>query len=112
MIMNKEDIEKEAADSYIDMCTVKDNWDEEMYSDGFIDGANWRINSVWHDASDKPKENMLCLVKLASEDKLCFKVRKYNIIQIKKWEGKDGFIDIVKWAYIEDLLPERKEEAE
>lgn len=27
----------------------------------FVDGAQWRINSVWHDASEKPNKNQLVL---------------------------------------------------
>lgn len=27
----------------------------EYFCDGFVEGADWRINSVWHDANEIPK---------------------------------------------------------
>ena len=30
---------------------------EESFADAFKAGAQWRINSVWHDAEEEPKQN-------------------------------------------------------
>lgn len=72
---------------------------------GFMAGAQWRINAVWHDGNEKPNKNLLVL------------------FEYRKTYGKGYFVnfgenyDLVKnallgWAYITDLLPERKEETE
>ena len=76
---------------------------------GFIAGAEWRINAVWHDVSEKPKENRLIL----TEDDYCGEP-DYCICQVTYPKFEDDIILFCtkRWAYIDDLLPERKEEAE
>ena len=94
--MTREEIEKAANDRYSD---------NTFAYKGFIAGARWRINSVWHDASEKPDKNRLV------------------VFEWRKTYGKRHSVDfgeiyesiknvIVRWAYIIDLLPERKEETE
>ena len=70
---------------------------------GFLNGAHWRINSVWHDASEKPK-NQLVLFE-------CRKTygKGYSVNFGENYEILKNVV--LRWAYIDDLLPERKEEA-
>lgn len=73
------------------------------YRKGFIEGADWRINSVWHDATEKPDNNQLVVFE-------CRKTygRGYSV---NFGENYDLLKNVVlKWAYVIDLLPERKEE--
>lgn len=76
---------------------------------GFIAGAGWRINSVWHDASEKPKFKG----KVEKEMLMLFcNSKKYGLMLISQDEW-DDFVErgmFSKWAYVDDLLPERKEE--
>ena len=57
--MKKEDVEK-AAHEY------SERYSADAYYSGaigsFIAGAEWRINSIWHDASEKPKDNAMILI--------------------------------------------------
>lgn len=73
---------------------------------GFIAGAKWRINSVWHDASEIPQHSGL-LIGIWKDGKavLCGPNNS-------NWETTVKIFHIVRWAYLDDLLPERKEEAE
>lgn len=112
--MKKEDIEKAALTSCEEMCISTDSWDEDMYKDGFIDGAQWRINSVWHKPEEEPKDG----------DYLTILDKKgRTILEIAPWRnGKYqgvhhmevylGWIKVVRCAPISDLLPEREEDAE
>lgn len=70
---------------------------------GFIAGAQWRINFVWHDASEKPNKNQLVLFE-------CRKAYRkgYSVNFGENYELMKNVI--VRWAYVIDLLPERKEE--
>lgn len=80
---------------------------------GFIAGAEWRINSVWHDASEEPEqEDEPILVEYedwgfeCSDYTVCDDIWDYRI-RLKR----DGaYCTILRWAYIKDLIPERKEE--
>ena len=50
--MNKETIEKEAKAR----CVTErmDEWKKDFGISCFMDGAEWRINSVWHDDQEMP----------------------------------------------------------
>ena len=92
--MNDETIEKAANEKYAD---------NTFAYKGFITGAQWRINSVWHNASEKPNKNQLVLFE-------CRKTygKGYSVNFGENYELMKNVI--VKWAYIIDLLSERKED--
>lgn len=103
--MTREQIEKEAR-GYISDVYAGDGYFlpdyEEEVRDGFIVGAQWRINSVWHDArKDVPKEFIPILVE---RDDFTFSV---NMVGGNMTSCP---LHWVHWAYVIDLLPERKEE--
>ena len=84
-------------------------WVWPAYNPGFVDrfiehtkaaewGANWRINSVWHDAKECPerKRNYLAQCKNG----------RFNVIpDSMNWDNFYKKAEIIRWAYIEDLLP-------
>lgn len=72
---------------------------------GFIEGARWRINSVWHDASEKPDKNQLVVFE-------CRKTygRGYSVNFGENYDLLKNVL--LEWAYVIDLLPERKEGTE
>ena len=109
--MTREQIEKaaniEMLSHYADEeypCGIKDI--QSDFIEAFSKGAQWRINSVWHDLpNDLPqKENTWILLELIFEDRLVYlPVEWVN-------DGEEISKQVTRWAYIDDLLPERKEE--
>ena len=100
--MTREQIEKAAMLS----CASKDEVLTDFGSSCFIEGAQWRINSVWHNLpNDLPKkENTWILLELIFEGRLVYlPVEWVN-------DGEEISRQVTRWAYIDDLLPERKEE--
>lgn len=100
----------EDAQDYISKCGFDIPWND---GDVFVDEREitrtvgnvlkWRINSVWHDASEKPDKNQLV------------------VFECKKTYGKGYSVNfgenygllknvLLSWAYMKDLIPERKEE--
>lgn len=76
---------------------------------GFIAGAQWRINSVWHDVREQPEQDKCFIYEIGDgryETDCIYKKEKLN------WERYAAQLNIIRWAYVDDLLPERKEEAE
>lgn len=72
--------------------------------DGFIAGAEWRINSVWHDLKDElPEYNK----HVVNEDWFDFVAKDEKDLKriLKKYPFK-------RWAYVDDLLPGGKEDME
>lgn len=81
----------------------------------FVKGAQWRINSVWHDASEAPEadKTVLVLFENVIGRYVYYELKSFKPIVIKNWEKNRECIALERvlyWAYIDDLLPERKEE--
>lgn len=96
--MKREDIEKAAGDYSGSILGFKDSKSVMGKHKAFSDGAEWRINSVWHDASEKPdtdKGDLLVIVKDAFGKDVYVRQNAYYVLKYS----------CVKWAYIEDLLP-------
>lgn len=96
--MKQEQIEKEI-DARLE--EPDNDWDgifNSGYSRGFREGAQWRINSVWHDASGKPKLGELIIVEVYG------KIWDYG-----KYDVCDTIHPKARWAYMKDLIPNTEE---
>lgn len=115
--MTQEQI-KRAANSYIDdflynhidYTVIHDNYETgknnaicEFGPDIFKAGAQWRINSVWHNMKEKPNfKKLSILLELKKEGKIRFiDEPRYN------WDFMIEYY--ARWAYVEDLLPAKDE---
>ena len=99
----------EDAQDYISKCGFDIPWND---GDVFVDEREitrtvgnvlkWRINSVWHDASEKPDKNQLVVFE-------CRKTygRGYSVNFGENYVLMKNVL--LGWAYVIDLLPERKE---
>lgn len=75
-------------------CGIRDIESDVM--EAFEDGANWRIDSVWHNMSEKPNGLFVILADFGEEE--------YSLgITL------DGIESAKRWAYVSDLLPDRKD---
>lgn len=99
--MTREDIEKAAIDysGRDGGVTLK----TEIYA--FMAGAEWRINSAWHSTDELPKRSGFLAVLIDN-----------GIMETMYYSVGIGFHEMTlkgytSWAYVYDLLPERKEEA-
>ena len=101
--MKKEDIEKKSQEFAERLARIAyaggGHIGQDDLQEAFIIGANWRINSVWHDVNEMPENNRMILI-----------IMQYDIPTVLgpdntffKEEVKDR--QIQRWAYIEDLLP-------
>ena len=99
--MKKEDIEK-AAKNYSASLNFEDYGNISTIRMAFEEGAEWRINSVWHDVSEQPHRNTWYIVQIGDNE--------FDIFaDSDNWEDFSRFINATRWAYVSDLLPERKE---
>ena len=79
-------------------------WEHLVFA--FRDGAEWRINSVWHDNSVRPGED--CDVLVETKHRIIFD--RYDTDYNELDSGTDWEMEVIKWAYVSDLLPESKKE--
>lgn len=125
--MKQEQIEKAAreftdnliAENHFDVNYEEDNYDagsihatDEVGVYAFIRGAEWRINSVWHDASEKPVfgENIIIEIKYDNGIKdYILPLRGDHPNVITDEQGICYLLlnaKVVRWAYVKDLMPE------
>ena len=120
--MKLQTIEKAANDFMNDFCydhidnsainNEEDNYEAgknhallDYGNDIFIAGAKWRINSVWHDRTEK--------ADISKELILMYSNGSVRVTLLNPNLTFDGFLSVdmfIKWAYVSDILPERKEE--
>lgn len=111
--MKQEDIEKAAGEYSGIVLGFKDNPVIMNKHKAFMDGAEWRINSVWHDAIDKPERNRDFLYESARGwFGINNTTKMAREIYPEKWDRFVEGYDVIRWVYIDDILPERKEETE
>lgn len=99
--MEIEDIEKAAGEEF-------EHPFIQIEREGFIKGAKWRINSIWHNPQEKPRNLSKCLIEYVAskfdESFTSFVVASYVSDNV----GFTGFVrkkKIKRWAYVDDLLP-------
>ena len=99
--MEKEDIEKAAEEYTNDVCrsSLHRSGLEQYCMVDFMEGAKWRTKIVWHDAIEVPETLKLILVEnKGGSISLCRILSKKS--NTESW---------LRWAYIEDLLPNMEE---
>lgn len=100
-MINEEKI-KEAVDAYIGYPKeVGEGVDVSMRRDAFREGAKWFKEALWHDAKEEPDKHKFVLVQW-------FYMGRYGADMIKRkyyWQGYIEEYHIIKWCYIDDLLP-------
>lgn len=100
--MTREQIEKEI-DARLD--EPDNEWDgifNSGYSRGFRDGAEWRINSVWHEANKEIPIPFRPILVEHDDGKFSVNMVGGNM--------KSCPLAWARWAYIDDLLPYGKED--
>ena len=107
--MTKEQIRKAAKDVADKVCNATDciEWENLVFV--FEDGANWRINSVWHKPYDVPEVGKDCLVEYVDGDG-CAHIRIDKRSEYE-WIEACHYDRILRWAYIDDLIPTEDETA-
>lgn len=79
----------------------------DNFNEGFVAGAQWRINALWHDRAEK--------ADTSKELILMYPNSLVRVILLNPNLTFDGFLLVdtfIKWAYASDILPERKEGTE
>lgn len=96
--MKRKDIEKAAGDYSGSSLGFTDNNSVMAKHKAFVDGAEWRINIVWHDVTERPKLGELIIVEVYG------KIWDYG-----KYDVCDTIHPKARWAYMKDLIPNTEE---
>lgn len=114
--MTREQIEKAAGEYSGSVLGFKDNHVVMNKHKAFMDGVEWRINSVWHEPSAYGEE-LKRGVEVIAKTRRGFRFGKFDVVGYSN--EYIGFVststleyalsDVLEYAYLKDLLPERKE---
>lgn len=74
---------------------------QEDVENAFVKGAEWRIDSVWHDSQEKPVINESFVYQTADEEWETDCLFKDTI----RWDVYVVSQKMTRWAYIKDLIP-------
>ena len=78
---------------------------QACYKDAFIDGAKWMqeelLKDLWHPASEEPEKNHFVLFKTAGNS------FETEYIGKNDWANIVRCFKVVKWFYVDDLLPKK-----
>ena len=102
--MKRKDIEKAAGDYSGSSLGFTDNNSVMAKHKAFVDGAKWRINSVWHDINEIPEDGRI-IVLLGKYGTMI--IYGPNMMYYREAIIMDGWF--LKWAYKEDLIPNMEE---
>lgn len=96
--MTREDIKKAASEYANEACRpIWRSGKEQVCMMDFMEGAKWRINTVWHNSTEKPVPGKLLLVNtIYGEYDLCY-------YEVHIWNT------VMTWVYMKDLIPNTEE---
>lgn len=104
--MDNEQIEQYAREYAKNENLIIGGFIDVAYERGFKAGAEWRINSVWHDKKEKPVckgERKFCdIFYISKKGYPCantFSSNGFLLYKGAEWR------DVKYWAYVNDLLP-------
>lgn len=100
--MKKDDIKKASEQYANDVCrgSLHRSGLEQYCMVDFMEGAKWRINSVWHDVKERPDENEPTIIE-KNNGKTFFAEKGYK----GPWKYNVEQFGFKRWSYIKDLIP-------
>lgn len=108
MIMTREEIEKAAKDYALQDIRTIGIYARAKLIEGFEIGAQWRVNSLWHDGKSRPEHGKYVLLQLKGHN---FKIDMWNDCEYMYLEHY-SYSSIERWAYLDDLLPDGRDGTE
>ena len=113
-LKQKRNMEKEKTErAAIELCTTEgqEEWVKDYGVSCFKDGARWRINEAWHDMKERPKHKQQFVYQALRKSGEIY----YGLTQTfgdDEWDFLNKCAIVERWAYLNDLLPDTRKEAE
>lgn len=82
--------------------------DEGIYisvkREGFIDGAKWFNNAIWHDASEVPDREPCSIIIEYDDDYIGMNYEFENDPGLGTWNDFFKRMNVIHWCYLFDIL--------
>lgn len=84
----------------------------EGHIDGFNAGANWAINEflkdLWHPNTEEPDKSKSDIITLGFDNDAYLQFKESIIWNKESWRHSISRCQIIKWAYLSDILPKQE----
>lgn len=90
--------------------------EEEMIclrgKDSFKEGAKWAINeflkNLWHPNAEEPDKSKSDIITLGFDNDAYLQFKESILWNEESWRHSIGRCQIIKWAYLSDILPKQE----
>ena len=83
--------------------------DAPFIAEGFRHGAKWAINEflkgLWHPNSEEPDKSKSDIITLGFDNDAYLQFKESILWNEESWRHSISSCQIIKWAYLSDILP-------
>lgn len=83
--------------------------DAPFIAEGFRHGAKWAINEflkdLWHPNTKEPDKNKSDIITLGFDNDAYLQFKESILWKEESWRHSISRCQIIKWAYLSDILP-------
>lgn len=84
----------------------------EGHIDGFNAGAKWMqeefLKNLWHSNTEEPDKSKSDIITLGFDDDAYLQFKESILWQEESWRHSISRCQIIKWAYLSDILPKKE----
>lgn len=99
---------EEAAKRYSEV-TDCDKEESLLIEEGFTEGAHWAINeflkNLWHPNTEEPDKSKSDIITLGFDNDAYLQFKESILWKKESWRHSISRCQIIKWAYLSDILP-------
>lgn len=85
---------------------------QEFGAELFKDGAKWAINEflkdLWHPNTEEPDKSKSDIITLGFDNDAYLQFKESILWKEESWRHSISRCQIIKWAYLSDILPKQK----
>lgn len=86
---------------------------QEFGAELFKDGAKWAINEflkdLWHPNTEEPDKSKSDIITLGFDNDAYLQFKESILWREESWRHSISRCQIIKWAYLSDILPKQEE---
>ena len=86
--------------------------DAPFIAEGFRQGAKWAIHEflkdLWHSIEEEPDKRKSDIITIGSYNYISLHFKESFIWKEESWRHSISRCQIIKWAYLSDILPKQK----
>lgn len=83
-----------------------------LIQEGFTEGAKWAINELlkdlWHPNTEEPDKSKSDIITLGFDNDAYLQFKESILWNEESWRHSISRCQIIKWAYLSDILPKQK----